>query len=559
MKKIIGIIGVFILFLWTSCTTNNNKTYRKNLTVSGIVVDRTVKLPLPKKTFPSDRHNWFQILKKDNEEFLIAYFYPRPYLYVFNLNTRKQTDKIPICPKKGGEGLLNFYYVNDDSIWIMNGNGPRYNYDSSLCVINRKGIIKHIYPFYHPYFVTTQTYPYLYNDTFTGFDETAFDTILFVFTRLSRKHLVTNNKVFFATMAGNYGRKKYPKHLPIVGCYDLKKDTVVLNKNVFFYGFSDTLFYPESFYYPSITMSHRHTLLISYGYTHAVTELFTNKDSVVIHKRFQSPLIDTIKPFLHPTSDQSDLPIYYGLYYASNIYKYIRFVRLSSKRKEIRFMLFADTNFNYLGEAVLDNEYIPDYIYGNDFVNIRFFSRDSMIVRFFRFQFDTLDYDPVKHYVDSIMQNSNAENCNITSPENNNVIPAGNILEYLEEKFSIADSSFSIIILNKNGCGGCNEYVAKMIALNQNVFFNYKTYPFYLLFVTAGTSHNWANRFMKINGIKYHRHIKVDTTQIYSSYDPFVIKNPRLILVKNRKVVSDTVYMPDNLELLFDRFINFYH
>ncbi len=551
MKGKLLVFGTIIIILLTACYTKKDK-----ITIKRVLVEKEIRLPLPKGVLSS---SVIQIIKENGKTLLFVYFYPQKKIFVYDLNKKILIHDIPIY--RNLAEIENFRYINKDSIWIFGSHSLRYNYDSSLMVVNYDGVIKHVYPFYNNFFVSLKTYPNLYCDSIDAMDEMAIDTILFAYNNESPENLIVDKKIFFTTIAGNIGSKSHLPHLPIVGYYDLNKKKVELNNQLYYPYYSDSLFYPKSrlhYYYPIYwSINPKGRILLSFCYTPTIFEWDYINNDVKMH-RVKTQLIDTIYPFLKPTQLNNDTTdIYYNIFYVSNLEMYLRFARLSSNYGNKNIVIFSDNNFNYLGEAIIELDEMPHYIFDDNFISTSI-ADDSLTLKFFKYEFKPLDINAIRKHLDSINNNNKEkEICRITGKNGNIPYNSEGFIRYLNN-FEINDSSFAIIILSKNGCHTCNDYIAKTISINQHVFFNLTEKPFYLLYVGENEQKSNVYHILKEYSINKNKHLKVDTTSIYPIFNPFGSENPRLVLVNNEKIVSDTVYLPTNLEKLVENLLEFY-
>lgn len=555
MKNKLLIFGTVIIILLTSCYREEDK-----ITIKRVLVEKVIKLPLPKSSVISA--NKIQIVKENGKTLLFVYFFPQNKIFVYDLDKKTLIHDIPIY--RNLAGIDNFRYVNKDSIWVFGSHSSRYNYDSSLVVVNYNGLIKHIYPFYHNYFISLKTCPDLYNDSVEVLDENALDTVLFAWNYLKSQNLVLDNKIFFSTKAGHIGSKSHLPHLPIIGYYDLNNKEVKLNNRLYYPFLDDGIFYPTGskyYYYPIYSsISHNNSILLSFCYTPWVIEWDYKHNSVDTHK-ISSQLIDTIYPYTKPINFDTDTTsIYYNMYYVNHLKMYLRFAMLSNNYENKRMVIFSDTNFNYLGEAIIEIDEMPQYIFDNNFISSNIVG-DSLILKFFKYEFSPLKIMDIKKYLDSInvaiIEKREKDVCAITGEKGDTTYTTESLFRYLNY-FDVNDSSYALIILSKDACHSCNDYVANTISMNQHVFFNLTKKPFYLLYEdNNGTVNDVKNILKQYNFGKY-RNIKIDTTDIYKYFNPFDIWNPRMILVENKKIISDTVYMPQNLENLVERLLSFY-
>ena len=148
------------------------------------------------------------------------------------------------------------------------------------------------------------------------------------------------------------------------------------------------------------------------------------------------------------------------------------------------------------------------------------------------------------------------ERCKIQPEKENKSYQPQNILTYLKQ-FGLNNPNLCVTILHKEGCFSCNKEVLGFIKVNQPVFLNSKS--FYVFYINPNATTNESLNFFENNSINTTNNCKTDTTNMYQFADPYRFKNPRLILIKDNKLVFDTIYLPDNLEKYFEKVVEFYN
>ncbi len=552
MKKILIVLGVSLLsgfFLLHDTTV---------LSIKKIQNIRRISLPLPQDNIVS--LNRYEFIEQGDTSYLIAYFYPVMKLYVYNITSRKITKEIPLY--KNLAGVNTFHYIAPDSIWIFGYSSLHYNYDSSLMVINEQGTIKHIFPLYHPYFVTLKTYPDLYADV-NALDENGLDTVLFVNNLMNSENFIFDNKIFFSTTPANIGKHPLTKQLPIVGYYDLKQKKVVLNNNISYPFHDKKRFYPTTpyFYYSVyLSKSHRNTILLSFPYTKTIIEWDYKTGKIFYHNQLKSLLIDTIYSYREPLITRPDSLHYWGkIIYKKQLNKYVRYALLSQRNQNAMIYIFADTNLNYLGEAFIPKGY-GITTFKSKFVT-PYIAGGHLSIRYYEYLFGNINPDRLFRQKDSLLQAYqlfHEKVCKIVGKKSPASYKAEYLFNYLRNRYMVKDSSFVLVVVNRNGCHTCNERILKNLGLNQKAF-EKNPKPVYLLYVAESIPREHVVKYLKGYGFRINRHILIDTTALYNEVHPFSSVNPRAVFVENGKVLSDTVYMPQKLDLLYDRFINFYH
>ena len=128
------------------------------------------------------------------------------------------------------------------------------------------------------------------------------------------------------------------------------------------------------------------------------------------------------------------------------------------------------------------------------------------------------------------------------------------MLNYTKQMFNIQDStSLSLFVITDNDCHSCDEYLLNFITTNIGVINATKT-----CLLLTGTNIKYFNRLRDEYNLEKVNNLAIDTTDIYNDLHHFSDYNPRLLLVRENKVVSDTIYMPEDLEQMMIDYINFY-
>ncbi len=223
-------------------------------------------------------------------------------------------------------------------------------------------------------------------------------------------------------------------------------------------------------------------------------------------------------------------------------------------------IIFADTNFNYLGETIVSKNNIPYEEINNHIVNYDI-NNDSIVVNYVHYVFSQQPVDSIKQVINKIVKQYNSNNnCNINNQFTNKKQKNKNeIIKYFNQ-FNINDKDFSVIVLHKMGCHSCNDYIANTIAINSAILFSFEEKPFYVIYISPGSNKSMAQRTMYQYNIRNKTHTFVDTTyqynQIYSN-SPFY--NPRLILVRKNEVIFDRTFLPDELDTAIFKLLDFYN
>jgi hypothetical protein len=226
--------------------------------------------------------------------------------------------------------------------------------------------------------------------------------------------------------------------------------------------------------------------------------------------------------------------------------------------------VFFDSKYQYLGEMVMGSEYIIDK-YKDTYFSCRI-NNGRLDFKFIKPTFKSFDETRLKAKLDSIEKaeiekknKKNKELCIITGDKRTLYnYQTEDIVKYLQKTQQIQDTSFSVAILNKSGCGPCNDYVLQFLSTNQAVLFNIKSRPLYLLYVSEGAPFLEIETYLNGYSLSDKKHIKADNSTLYKNFHPYADMNPRLLLVSHNNVVLDHIYMPDDLENFIADLMKYY-
>jgi hypothetical protein len=79
------------------------------------------------------------------------------------------------------------------------------------------------------------------------------------------------------------------------------------------------------------------------------------------------------------------------------------------------------------------------------------------------------------------------------------------------------------------------------------------------MYVDENLDYKGSSEYLSLYEIFDKTHAKIDNSSIYLKFHPFMMINPRLLLVTQNKVVYDEVFMPDELEKMIDKLLDYYH
>jgi hypothetical protein len=434
--------------------------------------------------------------------------------------------------------------------------------DSTLRSVNFNGDIKKVYPLIYPSIISSKNpvkvlcpdgnemYPYT----------------------IAR----AGDKIFISFRYSYYGYKGYKTKYPIVGCYDMGKDTLIMNTDIWYPGLRDGVYQKWYMHETYLSINKKGNVIISFTYTPTFYEwnYKTNQlDTHTVNSQFMEP-IPYSKKIYKNDEEYNDCEYYFGAYLriksnclSDSPYIYYRDILLPSlKYEKFNYLrVFFDENYQYMGESIVDKKERSMQTYKNKQVSATI-ENGRIIVRFAKTTFKPFNKEKLKEKL-SLMAKAKVEKeakekkelCNIIGGNPNTFsYQTNDILKYLEKSHNIKDSSFSIAIINKNGCGSCNDYVLDFIMLNQGVLYNIKDRPFYVLYVDENNTNLGIYDYLGTYKIFDKYHTKCDVSTVYKKFHPFAIYNPRLVLVSHNNVICDEVYMPDEIDQLATKILDYY-
>ena len=527
---------ILILFLW-SC---NNKTY--------VTVDKTIftdSLYINKNTNYTSSVCYDFLIENDTAFELILWrnsYYCDSVITVYDIKNNKVAYTIPLPFNNILQVFSPIFFkaYSLDSIFVI-FDGNHIGYDSSMVLINRKGKIKKVFNVNNEYIRTT--------------NNSNPKTILF--PKIYAREVYENNKVCFSL-------RRYTTYndslLPVVGYYDIKNEKMVVCKN---------LNLKEDNYYCSFIDTN--IICISPSKS-SIVYIWNISNNKIFKKDFKSKLVDN-------SLLTKNIP-FYNKEYESLIYlevnKHLRtnyLVRLIVLPKNVfekytLIQVIYDKNYNYIGEVlindknyncILENSISKNIKPWNEYYFIPSENNDKLKLVKIKYILKKWDIIEAKKKLNTsllnyIKQKNNEAVCFIG---NHKILPPNDknkIFDYIRNKLSINDSTFSLITIRTDGCYHCNEYLYDFILKNKFIFeMNYHAYV--LLYDAYKDNNNLTIKNFKSLNCK---NILFENV-IYPQIHPFSENNPRLVLVKNNKIVSDTIYMPDNLDLLIERLLKFYN
>ncbi|MCX7863193.1 MAG: DUF4221 domain-containing protein [Bacteroidales bacterium] len=343
--------------------------------------------------------------------------------------------------------------------------------------------------------------------------------------------------------------------------FDYKTEKIYSYKHLQYPYLTHNFFYPNgSIVYYSVNLSYvkNHKIAITFPYT-SLVYIFDIQNRTFITKHIKSNFIDTILPCSQPCEQSTSG--YYGKIYTLNDSLYYRHVQLDSSYNHTKIYIWLDSNFNYLGESIINNNDIY-FWYFNSITPFNFVASNHQILTLLKanVKLKKTTINALQSQLNLIKQNTNAQElefCKIVNKNLQEPVREEHILNYIKNYYNIKDKNFAMIILHEDGCYSCNKYIEEFLNLNKTFFSSRKSTPLYISYVQKvlpgkQNSNNSATNSIPNNTI-------YDTSSFYKKIHPFSNFNPRLILVKNNRIICDTIAMTNSLENLVFKLFDFYN
>ena len=246
MSNKIKIIFCFFLFVGINQVLSQVENNPNLLELDSNIVLEEHKLDLPIGAISLNFSNVFEV---DGKPMLFAYCYPLQYIYIYDLTKDSLIHKI----YPHNLGVRKIDYINNDSIMLYGYPLYNFNNDSIIRCLNINGDIKHIYPVFHPNIASSRNLPeQLFDDKIAIFPDPQF---------------IYGNKMFMTFEYPYYGLKGYQKKYPIIGYYDMEKDSLITIDHIWYPYLKEGMYYKKRFYKPYIALKENGNILISFSYT----------------------------------------------------------------------------------------------------------------------------------------------------------------------------------------------------------------------------------------------------------------------------------------------------
>ncbi len=520
MKKNIIIKFVIAIFIF-SC--NTNKSY-KIITFEHI---KDIELPIEDTLFNVVYD--YQYLKNESGEYLIVYLNNKEIIF-YDIKTLKIVKKISL----GQNPLLTFEYINDDSIFLFYN--PAYNrfymHDSSLLLINIKGDTIENYSW-------KGTPVWSWENPHYEKSEVAYSNLLF------QKLPYFDNKIFinFDIYQKDYffDSTYLFNKLPLVGYFNLKSNNF---QSLDFYKYPNldqTIEYPYDFSRIYLSKSKNNELLILFSYT---PEFYIYKNTTKNFEKnnLESKLIDSIKIISNKSTDNNKYS--YMVYDNENNY-YYRFILLSQEEfgKNQYLAVVGDSDFKYVAEGLFPTNNSPKFVnFDNNILTVNYdktYNNPGKIVfSVYKLKFSDINENQFNEYLPKIKDSISL--CKLNYEKK---VADRKIENFIESTKFFNDSNYLLIILPMNSCSSCLNIALNFIQMNSKLIFENNCKVLF----SGNNSTHIKQLIKKHNLVIFEKNIEIDSAEIYYTYNQFDIINPRILIIENKKIIFDTVYLPDNM------------
>ncbi len=550
-KKLVISIWILLIIGLVRCHSQTEKNLIE-LDKPKILEEHILNLPTGATSL-----NVAKVFEVDGKPHLFVRTYPFYTIFVYDLSTDSLVKEIKIRKLS----LLDFEFINKDNILLFGSSSNGEN-DSTLRIINYSGEIKRVYPLIHSNIISSK---HPVSELCKNGDE------IYPYTMAK-----IQDKIFLTFRHSYYGYKGYRIKHPIIGYYDLKNDTLIMNHNIWYPNLKDGVYYKWNMYETYLSINQRGNIVISFQYTPTFYEWNYKMNKLDTHS-VCSQFMESI-PYSEKLYNNDD--VYNDYRYYNGAYLQIKSINLSDSQNiyyrdillpvkkygEMKYLrVFFDENYKYIGESLIGINDLQVQKYKNTIV-FTTIENGNIVVRFTKQAFKSFNKEKLRERLDSIAKakfetetKEKKELCNIIGNNSDNFeYKTNDILKYINKTQNIVDTSFAIAIMNKNGCGSCNDYLLDFIMNNQGILYNFNDKPFYVLYVDENSTINAIFDYLGTYKIFDKNHTKGDTSKIYKRFHPFSMYNPRLVIISKNRVIFDEIFMPDEMEQCARKIFDYY-
>lgn len=442
--------------------------------------------------------------------------------------------------------LYNFDYINKDSILLFYEND--YSKETQVKESEQKFFFDNENIQLSDYFGNTKICAYKFNEELFPDIKSKSEIIPFWVAATERLTSVGSD-FFFPTSSYEYNTlgkdKESSKKYPVFCHYDLKTSEIKVSKSVEYPYTGNLICYDTRFPKIHSCVSANGFPLIRFFYWPEVYE-WDYKNDIVKKYKLKSQIFDTIYPLPTVNSAPESLcAMFYDISYDPYNEKYYSDLLINDyfTNEIVRTTIIADKNFKYLSETIglglgsmpiFTEKYIIDYFYRND----------SIILSY---KILKKTDKPLKPYIDSVKTKINKNRIkrekvynDFKKQYNNKLI---SILDYYKVRNNESDYVL-LTVYEGNGCPPCKQSLKKLISQNNDIFADL---PFFL--ILSGSQMEVENgRYETFENLKFVQDTLAIAEHLGYIEGKYNMLNPRLTIVKDNKVVLDTIYDAFHLE-----------
>ncbi|MDR2834981.1 MAG: hypothetical protein LBV69_02090 [Bacteroidales bacterium] len=528
----IYLIFIFCIVVCTYSCKNNTKNYDTSYLYT-FDEFKKVGFPVNDSSFGYVDYDNFDYAYIDSIETLIVYHMPGK-LSFYDINKGEKYHEI-----KGFLGHLetleSFKYINKDSI-ILICKTSNWNRENDILPVNELAKI------YLVNYEGQKLKDYIFDiDELINYNKDSISiSKIFPFTTNLRVNMIGNKIFLLAHTAGQsvLGGKEYNE--PVICCYDLETEELMVSNSIHHPYLKEEVFYPGSYNSIQNCATSKGFPVMRFFYSSDVFEWDYKNDKAIKHN-VKSRLLDTIMAFPDQYCHHENLDGCYDIVLYNSYQKLYYFGFWLSSRlsgdNSISTCIVTDENFNFITEIIKPRIFEHSVFYNEDAV-VCWTLNDSIFVSYSKMQKTNISFekqiDSIKNVIKTNKDSYKKQIEKYLKGETKN-----SLINYLKTNKEVKDSNYCVFtVFAQSGCPSCREYPLKIINENIPIF---NLVPLYLLI--TGENNNMVNKELSGMQLKELKNILLDTVGIVNNL-PFQtsIKNPRLTIVKNNKVVLDSIY-----------------
>jgi hypothetical protein len=353
---------------------------------------------------------------------------------------------------------------------------------------------------------------------------------------------ICEDKILFPTYrlnVDNVGTPEFMKNpIPFALMYDLEKQKYVISRHRNFPYVTEGVYYPTSKNVVYASISGNNLPLYRYNYSSNVFEWDYKNDEIITHS-LKSRLIDTIMPCEKPTRYSANaLESYYGIIFydkCNELYYSEMYFNENFYGDMQHAIIIADKNFNYLGE-IYNNVYWPAYSNENLLFDLRPKDDSTITISYLKIVKTNRDYDK---YIDSCRNDLQQKKKAVDDYKERFDAGKNTISNFLKSNIKLETDNYKIVTFYVNeGCLGCSDAVYDEIHNNRDIF---EESQFYI--IVSASSKSEAIEELTRFGLQDFKNLVIDSKGVLKRLaGTDGLLNPRITIVKDNKVVLDSIY-----------------